>query len=218
MATFILNLFDQNIDLTDKEDQMLFKARGKGLDKDKGFDGTKDKFLDSQKLIGEKMKANRLIQCLNVSMEWTTVKPSSPGQVTNIFNSRNATQEQVEKHINLVWANTSFGPADTETLNYFVTCNPADSRAFIALRNQWRPWHVMLGNVLWNSLAINFQLVLLTQKSKFTKQENKDGVLSWDHIVRTISPSMKMLTSNLKDEIEKAVLPNFGYNIKTFNT
>eukprot|EP00957_Ditylum_brightwellii_P123120 9387496-Ditylum_brightwellii.AAC.1 len=27
-----------------------------------------------------------------------------------------------------------------------------------------------------------------------------------------------MLTSNLKDKIEKAMLSNFGYNFKTFNT
>eukprot|EP00957_Ditylum_brightwellii_P080734 6139767-Ditylum_brightwellii.AAC.1 len=68
MATFILNLFDQVIDFRDKEDQKPFEAGGKGLDKDKRLDGTKDKFLDFQKLIGERIKTNMLMQCLNVSM------------------------------------------------------------------------------------------------------------------------------------------------------
>eukprot|EP00957_Ditylum_brightwellii_P012462 941945-Ditylum_brightwellii.AAC.1 len=127
MDTFILNLFHQDINLTDKDDQTLFKAGGKGLDKDERFDGTKDKLLDFQKLIGERMKTNRLMQCLNVLTEWTAVKPSSLSQVINIVDSRNATQDQIGKHVNLVWADTLFGLADTKTLDYFVTCNPADN-------------------------------------------------------------------------------------------
>eukprot|EP00957_Ditylum_brightwellii_P080735 6139767-Ditylum_brightwellii.AAC.2 len=76
---------------------------------------------------------------------------------------------------------TLFGPMH----HLVVTCNPADNNALRALRNQQLMQHVMIGNVLWNSLAAKFQLVLLTQESKFTKQENKDGVLLWDHTVRT---------------------------------
>eukprot|EP00957_Ditylum_brightwellii_P160665 12231439-Ditylum_brightwellii.AAC.1 len=59
----------------------------------------------------------------------------------------------------------------------------ADTQALEADRNTRKLKHLMLGKLLWNSFAPDFQIKMLTKEKKFKKGRDHDGVLLWQHLM-----------------------------------
>eukprot|EP00957_Ditylum_brightwellii_P047276 3591401-Ditylum_brightwellii.AAC.1 len=106
MATFILNPYDTDIDLSNKEGRKLYDAWCTGVEKEQRFDGSKERFSNFQKMIGHQMNNLCMMDVLDVAVAWdaTTPAPQNPSEVTNVFDSRGITRAQVERHADLVWA------------------------------------------------------------------------------------------------------------------
>eukprot|EP00957_Ditylum_brightwellii_P094527 7198392-Ditylum_brightwellii.AAC.1 len=100
-------------------------------------------------------------------------------KVEHIFKCVVLKDDHIEKQINFVWADTTHGAAAGETTHYFkvFAAKPADGVALNAARNQRQLKHVMLGTLLWNSLAPKFQLEMLTKETSFKREDNYNGML-----------------------------------------
>eukprot|EP00957_Ditylum_brightwellii_P009215 697407-Ditylum_brightwellii.AAC.1 len=121
MATFILNPYDGDIDLSNKEGRKLYNAGCTGVKKEQRFDGSKERFSDFQKMIRHQMNNLCMMDVMNVAVAWdaTTPAPQNPSKVTNVFDSHRITQAQVERNTDLVWATTAHGGGANETPSYF---------------------------------------------------------------------------------------------------
>eukprot|EP00957_Ditylum_brightwellii_P105320 8029200-Ditylum_brightwellii.AAC.1 len=76
---FLLKPSDAALDLSNKEDRMLFKDGTKGLSKDPKLTGEKEKFNDFRKLIRERIEKVRLMEALDVLTEWEAgADPKNP--------------------------------------------------------------------------------------------------------------------------------------------
>eukprot|EP00957_Ditylum_brightwellii_P007067 535265-Ditylum_brightwellii.AAC.1 len=80
---------------------------------------------------------------------------------------------------------------------------PAGGPALEAARNQKKLKHVVLGNMIWDSLTSNFQIELMAEESNFKQEDNFDGALLWHQIISQVNPSIKVAIRNLKDELER---------------
>eukprot|EP00957_Ditylum_brightwellii_P161745 12315189-Ditylum_brightwellii.AAC.1 len=109
MATFILNWYDRDINLSNKEGRKLYSAGCTGVKKEQRFDGSKERFSDFQKMIGHQMNDLCMMDVLDVTVAWDATTPAlrNPSGVTNVFDSRGIMWAQVERHTNLVWATTA---------------------------------------------------------------------------------------------------------------
>eukprot|EP00957_Ditylum_brightwellii_P025125 1901834-Ditylum_brightwellii.AAC.2 len=76
--------------------------------------------------------------------------------IVSIFDKKDVPQNESEKPINLVWANTGFGGAVSKTPNYFKVMALTDGAALLSVRNQRKLKRTMLGNMIWDNLASNF--------------------------------------------------------------
>eukprot|EP00957_Ditylum_brightwellii_P013434 1014199-Ditylum_brightwellii.AAC.1 len=96
MATFILNPYDGDIDLSNKEGRKLYNTGCTGVEKEQRFDGSKEKFSDFQKLIGHQMNDLRMMEVLDVAVAWDAATPASrnPNEVVNVFKSQGITRDQ----------------------------------------------------------------------------------------------------------------------------
>ena len=63
---FILNPFDTNLDLTNKEDRKLFESGTKGLPSELKLSGDKERFKNFRKLIGDRVRNVRLMEVFEV--------------------------------------------------------------------------------------------------------------------------------------------------------
>eukprot|EP00957_Ditylum_brightwellii_P101984 7773266-Ditylum_brightwellii.AAC.1 len=144
-------------------------------------------------MIEHQMNNLSMMDVLDMAVVWdaTTPAPQNPSEVTNVFDSRGITWAQVKRHANLSAANRLVVP-----------------------RNQRKLRQVMFGKMLWSSIALKYQLELLTEESLFKREGNHNGLLLWHHIMERVNPSTKVTVANLKDEIEGATLDNFGHDIK----
>ena len=225
---FILNLFEIELDLSDKDHRKIFNDGSKGLKNDSDFfDGKKENFSDWSKLLEPLFKKARLMQCLKIPTEWDQTpgnstaaraarrKPTVDG-LQNIFFSHQVKRNNVSYYFSLVWANTTIGVNTPQYFARFATV-PADQSALDTKRQQRRLRHVMLGRTIWESLTSKFQLEILVKKDQFTMSDEFDGALLWDFIRRHVNPTTTVGASNLKELIEKAVLSEYSYDIKVFN-
>ena len=218
---FILNPYDNPLDLSNKEGRRLYEEATKGLDDTLKLKGSKDEFNDFRKLIGERIRSVRLAEAFQIVIEWETgATPRNAKKVQNIFDHTEIKAELIDKNAKLVWADTAFGGGDHETLDYFkiFDTKPANHVTLNNARNARLLKHVMLGKLLWNSLAPKFQLEMLTEDETFKRGEEYDGILLWNAIIRRVNPTTKISIGNLKDELESASLEDFGYDVKSFNT
>ena len=221
---FLLNPYDADLDLSDKEDRKLFTEGCKGVSEKDIFDGRKQNYSNFVKLIEGDLNAKRTMSALKISTKWepggdtdaAKKIPLSEGEI-DLFKSNKATKEELDEHIALVWSDTAFGG---NTPKYFQEFNiaPTDNDSLIKLRNNQRLKHVMLGHQLWNSISSAFKVEIIGSKKEFVKEQEYDGVLLWDFIRRRINPTTTVGASRLKDEIESNTPAMFNNDIIKYNT
>eukprot|EP00957_Ditylum_brightwellii_P106423 8119336-Ditylum_brightwellii.AAC.1 len=121
MATFILNPYNGDINLSNKEERKLYNTGCTGVKKEQRFDRSKERFSDFQKLIGHQMNNLCMMEILDVTVAWdaATTAPQNLNKVVNAFESQGIMRAQVEGQANLVWAMTMHGRAANKTPNYF---------------------------------------------------------------------------------------------------
>eukprot|EP00957_Ditylum_brightwellii_P033624 2549399-Ditylum_brightwellii.AAC.1 len=56
---------------------------------------------------------------------------------------------------------------------------PADTPALNATRHQRKLKHVMLGNMIWDSLTSDFQIELMAKESSFKQGNYFDDTILW---------------------------------------
>ena len=168
---FILNPYNLELDLNDKDDRRLYKEGCVGLKDEKDhFDGKKKNFKNWSKLMEPLLKKTRSMICFMIPTKWDTTPGNGAtaraarrmpieADVVNIFNTHRIPQDKVIQYSDLVWDNTVFG---NPTSNYFARFNPVPTTddELNEYRNQRRLKHVILGQKIWSSLTSDFQLEL----------------------------------------------------------
>ena len=218
MATFILNPYDADLDLSNKDDRKLFLDACKGLPKKDRFDGKRQNFGNFTKLIEQQLNTIRVTEAMEIQTKWNqgTRAPDPTGTV-NIFTSNKATREQVEYHCDLVWSNSSYGNNTPRYFQEFQT-NPTNGAELETLRNRRRLKHVIMGAKIWNSLTSEFQIDIQGRKTEYQRGQEQDGPLLWDFIRRHVKPTTTVGASKLKDEIESKTVADFGFNVIDYNS
>ena len=224
MPTFLLNPYDGDLDLTNKDDRKLFQDACKGLEKENLFDGKKQNFQDFAKLLEVGLKKTRVMEALAICTEWDETasaeedrKLPTAGGTVDSFKSKQVTPEQVRAHSELVWGTTAFGSATPKYFKSFIQ-PPTTTEELEKERNKRRLKHVMLGWKLWNSLTASFQIDIMGGKTEYERNDECDGPLLWDYIRRRVNPSTTVGASKLKDEIESKKLADFDHDVIRYNT
>ena len=221
MTRFILNPYDQELDLTRKDHLRLYIDGCAGLKEEVKFDGRIENYPSFVKLIGKRMEEIRVKECLRIATEWETTgtNPEFPvkDKILDLFDTNGATKAQIDHHVGLIWAETD--KDHTNELPIRVNTKPGDNAALSKVRNFLRLKHVMFGSLLWNSLTSSFQLEIVGQDEENFRQGNEyDGVKLWHFIRAHVNPSTTTGASGFKDEIESATMSSFKDDIKAFNT
>ena len=148
---FILNPYDAQLDLSNKEDRKLYQDACRGLRENDYFDGRKENYSNFIKLMEKPMFSTRIMGALTIATEWDKSGSSVEGKriptkagMVSLFDSNKATKEQVRYHCELVWSNSSF---DTSTPDYFdrFATAPTDTDGLEKLRNARKLKHAILG-------------------------------------------------------------------------
>ena len=222
--TFLLNPYDAELDLSDKEDRKLFQDDSKDIkstNKDKCvlFDGKIENFNKFSKIIGKEFHDTRVNIVLLIPTQWPDGGRKAPIIVSmvDIFQSYQIENQKVIDCVNMIWATTDHGPHTPKYYKRFST-NPADTAALNYERNQRRLKHIMLGNKSWNSLTTDFQLEFTVNKVDFVREGEYDGALLWDFICRRVNPSTTVGASKMKEDLERTTLAKFGGDVIQYNT
>ena len=221
---FLLNPYDAELDLSNKEDRKLFTEGCKGVKEKDIFDGKKQNYSTFVKLIEMNLSSTRTMDALKINTKWvaggdidaTKRDPLQEGEI-DLFESNKVTKRQIEEYTALVWEDTSFGADTPKYFKAFGTA-PTDTAELNKLRNARKLKHVMLGHQLWNSLSSAFKVEIIGSKKEFQKGQEYDGVLLWDFIRRRINPNTTVGASRLKDEIETTTPTVFDNDIIKYNT
>ena len=119
----MLNPYDGDLNLTDKDDRKLYQDACKGLPEANKFDGKRENYKDFVKLIEKDFKRTRVMEVLEIGVDWDTGSPTTEGKrllkpdgIVDIFKSNRAIREQVVSHCERVWGETAFG---TNTPRYY---------------------------------------------------------------------------------------------------
>ena len=224
MSTFLLNPYDATLNLNNKEDRKLFQDACKGLKEKDHFEGGRAKYSDFVKLIEREFNTTRVMEALSISVQWNDNASSANERmrvhkngIVDVFSSNKVTKEQVLAHSNLVWSDLPHGHQDLKHFQSFTT-DPADDAELNEARNKRRLKHVMMGQMIWNSLTSAFQIEIMPHKQEFQRGQEHDGPLLWDYIRRRVKPSTTVGASKLKDDIENKSLKNFGEDVSKYNS
>ena len=107
---FILNLYNESLDLNNQDDRKLFKVSYNGLDAKDAFDGKKLNYTKFTKLIEKDFNNIRVMSTLKVATKWpATGRRPEQNKMVDIFHSNKLSKEVVVEHVDLVWENTAFG-------------------------------------------------------------------------------------------------------------
>ena len=215
MTTFLLNPYDAELDLTNKDDRKLFQDASKGLTaKEEIFDGKKENFSKFPKLLSKEFDDIRVTECLVIPTSWHATGTAAerrtplPAGIVDIFKSHKVEQPMIKQYSDLVWSDASIG--DTTKLFDIFETPPASTAELITLSNKRRLKHVMLGNKLWNSLSPNFKLELAVNEAAFKVRREYDGPLLWDHIRRRVNPTTTVGASRFKEQLETITLSEYN--------
>ena len=220
----ILNPYDLDLDLTDKDDRKLFAEASQGLAEKSHFDGKRETFAAFSKLMEKEFDDVRIMKCLSVPTKWdvgaATVAgrriPTAAGKV-DFFSSYTGERADIEEYCNLVWSNTTFGANTPRYFDIFNTA-PNNTADLSALRHQRQLRHIIMGNKIWKSLDPAVWIEYSGNCSQFKRGGEYDGPLLWDFIRRRVNPSTTVGASKLKEELETTKLSKFGDDIVSYNT
>ena len=127
MTTFILNPYDQCLDLSKKEHLRLYMDGCEGLKKEQRFDGKRGNYDKFVKLFGKRMKDTRVKECLRISVEWekSGTNPELPiaDKMIDLFQLNAASKDQVKNHCDLIWNTADFSDPASSKLFCHVTIN-----------------------------------------------------------------------------------------------
>ena len=105
----MLNPYDADLDLTDKEDRKMFTEGCKGVSEKDIFDGKKQNYSNFVKLIEGDLNARRTMGVLTINTMWaeggatdaTKRIPLPEGRI-DMFESNKATTKEIAEHVKLV--------------------------------------------------------------------------------------------------------------------
>ena len=93
-TTFILNPYDQELDLTKKDHLRLYLDGCTGLKEEVKFNGKIENYPSFVKLIGKRMEEIRVKECLQIATEWESsgTNPELPvaNKILDLFDSNGA--------------------------------------------------------------------------------------------------------------------------------
>jgi hypothetical protein len=219
---FLINPYDADLNLADKDDRKLFKDGCVVLKEADLFDGKKENYVNFTKLLENELKTVRLMECLKIPTEWVAegsiVARRAPivTKMINTFHSNLCTKDQLNAYSDLVWSRSSLG----DTTQFFDIFNspPTSTTELEAVRNKRKLKHVMLGTKLWASLTSDFKIEIQGDQEQFKHGQEYDGPKLWDYIRRRVNPTTTVGASRLKDLIESAKLSDFSNDVIKFNT
>ena len=221
---FIINPYDNVLDLKDKHDIKLFQEGSKGLKETDKFSGKKVDYSNFEKLMGKSFDDVRVMEALMIPTIWDTSNANAALQkvpteegLLDLFTTHKLSKSQVKSKSNLVWASTAHG-ADTPKYFARFTTAATDDATLDAERNKMRLKHVMMGKKIWDSLSSEFQIDIMGSSGEFKYQGEYDGPTLWYFIRARVKPSTKVGASKLKERIEKKELRDFDDDVTKFNT
>ena len=213
---FLLNPYDADLDITNKEDRRLYLDACKGITGYE-FGGERDKIGQFLKLLEVEMSDKRLTQALNVAISW---KPTSrnPEKKANLLEDDSILTDQVTKHVDLIWSESGYDAPDTPEFFIDIATPPTTTAELEDIRNKFRLKHVILGKKIWETLTSNYKADLSADSSLFTRKENTDGILLLNYIIKDVKPSTTVGLNNIKDELETKKLTDFpSEDVKAYN-
>ena len=218
MTTFLLNPYEADLTLSDPSDRKLFTLGCEGLATDSKFNGERSKISDFLKLIGNGLSDICASDVFRISVEFkNSSDPKIPTKITDIFEIGPLDDNTLLKdHVDLVWAESTFD----QSPKFFDTFStpPIDTTTLTKLRNQRKLRHVMAGKKIWNSFTDAFQLEITGDLKTFSRNGHIDGALLFSFFCSYTNPTTVIENSNLKDEIEGAVMKTFDQDVKKFHT
>ena len=221
---FILNPFEANLDLTDKDDRKLFADASKGLKDENLFDGKRENFAKFSKLIEKEFNDVRVMKCLSVPTKWDVGAGNAVGrripiaaEKVDFFSSYQGEKAQIQEYCDLVWAITNYG-ADTPRYFDIFEVAPTNTGELNELRQQRQLRHIIMGSKIWKSLKSEVQIEYAGQSNEFKRGQEYDGSLLWDFIRRRVNPSTTVGASKFKEELETKKLPEFDNDVVKYNT
>ena len=174
MATpkpFVLNPYDQELDLAKREHLKLYTDGCIGFSENSKFDGKRENYSSFVKLIGKRMERFRTKTYLkivtNCEASGTSPELATEKGIVDLFSSNAATTEEVEAHCAAVWSVEDLAHAESKNMFVHVKSKPGDTLAMDSLRNRYKLNHAMLGSMIWDSLTSGFQLEIITMYFSF---------------------------------------------------
>ena len=159
---FVLNLYDNLLDLTNRDNRKLFQDACRCLKGEDKFSGKKADYNNFVKLISKSFEDMRLMEALLIPTKWDTgnaddalKRVPTEACMVNLFKVHSVTKEQVKAKSELVWVDTAFG---ADTPKYFARFGtaPVDTVTLEVERNKVRMKHVIIGKKLWDSFKSSF--------------------------------------------------------------
>ena len=219
---FLINPYDADLNLADKDDRKLFKDGCAGLKEADLFDGKKENYVNFTKLLENELESVRLMECLKIPTEWVAggnmAARRAPvlAKKIDIFHSNLCTKDQLKAYTDLVWSTSNLG--DTSRFFDIFDQPPTSTVELEAVRNRRKLKHVMLGTKLWASLTSDFKIEIQGDQDEYKYGHEYDGPKLWDYIRRRVNPTTTVGASRLKDMIESARLSDFSDDVVKFNT
>ena len=219
---FLINPYDADLNLADKDDRKLFKDGCVGLKEADLFDGKKENYVNFTKLLENELESVRLMECLKIPTEWVAdgnvAARRAPilAKKIDIFHSNLCTRDQLSVYCDLVWSQTNLG--NTSKLFEVFAEPPTSTVELEAVRNKRKLKHVMLGTKLWASLTSDFKIEIQGDQDEYKHDHDYDGPKLWDYIRRRVNPTTTVGASKLKDMIESARLSDFSDDVIKINT
>ena len=171
---FLINPYDADLNLADKDDRKLFKDGCAGLKEGDLFDGKKENYVNFTKLLEKKFESVRLMECLKIPTEWVAGGNTTARRVPilakniDIFHSNLCARDQLSAYYDLVWAQSNLGDT-SKFFDIFDTFDtpPTTTAELETVRNKRKLKHVMLGTKIWASLTSDFKIEIQGDQDKF---------------------------------------------------
>ena len=170
---FIINPYDNVLDLKDNHDIKLFQEGSKGLKETDKFSGKNVDYSNFEKLMGKSFDDVRLMEALMIPTIWDTSNANAALQkvpteegLLDLFTTHKLSKSQVKSKSNLVWASTAHG-ADTPKYFARFTTAATDDATLDAERNKMRIKHVMMGKKIWASFTSAFKIKISGKRAEF---------------------------------------------------